>query len=126
MRPILLFMLVGMALSANVVLGVMPEIVAQFRETKDLWTELNHFNRLPGHHSYPPNTQTTNGWAQFVQTNGEKIVDDAWAKADRRAKGGYQYKAYRELKAYANDPLKVKSLYVKVQIPMQIANEIIL
>ena len=126
MRGTFLVLVCALTLSVNVVLGSMPDIVARFEETTDLWKELHHFNRLPGHYSVPTNTQTTNSWIEFVQTNGGAIIEDTLTKIDRRLKGGKQYKAIRELKAYANDPVKVRSLYVTVQAPIQLADEIIL
>lgn len=52
----------------------MGRTVKKFQESMDIWNRLNSEWVLPGYHNSFTNTPPTNGWINFLMTQGENAV----------------------------------------------------
>ena len=52
----------------------LPQIVARFAETTDLWQAIFIGNFLPGRRFYPINAPVSEAWIDFIRQNGAQKI----------------------------------------------------
>lgn len=75
MRLFLIFGVLLLSLESSAMYAVqMPNIVARFPETKDLWNGLYFGSFLPGYHFWPIDSPVSEPWRNFLAAEGETIL----------------------------------------------------